>query len=319
MAAEKKISAAVFCLFYFFHFCIYYLRVKKHPLFSYICKRGNAMKREFQKQLILLVFLLLVLTALLNFIRQRSRASLLNADTCFTEDFREQALSPRLYAQLEKETRTDGEFADFLTATMLNERFYPKKLSYDNHPYLRFKKDDYIFLKDCYSAVWSDLETFPIPARAGKMIQEEISYENTFGAKREFGGNRTHEGCDLFGRISEPGFYPVISMTSGSVAKIGWLPLGGYRIGIRAPHGGYFYYAHLASYEKSFQIGEQVEAGQILGYMGNTGYGEEGTLGRFPVHLHLGIYIESRTKEELSVNPYYILQTMEKKAKKYTY
>ena len=131
--------------------------------------------------------------------------------------------------------------------------------------------------------------------------------------------DHTHEGCDLFGRISESGFYPVISMTSGTVAKIGWLPLGGYRIGIRASHGGYFYYAHLASYEKNFQIGEPVKAGQILGYMGDTGYGEEGTAGKFPVHLHLGIYIDTQAGEELGVNPYYVLQAMEKKAKKYTY
>ena len=34
-----------------------------------------------------------------------------------------------------------------------------------------------------------------------------------------------------------------------------------------------------------------VQAGEILGFMGNTGYGQEGTSGRFPVHLHLGIYI----------------------------
>ena len=106
---------------------------------------------------------------------------------------------------------------------------------------------------------------------------------------------------------------------AGTVAKIGWLPLGGYRIGIRASHGGYFYYAHLASYEKNFQIGEPVKAGQILGYMGDTGYGEEGTAGKFQVHLHLGIYIDTQAGEELCVNPYYVLQAMEKKAKKYTY
>ena len=52
------------------------------------------------------------------------------------------------------------------------------------------------------------------------------------------------------GRVSQSGFYPVISMTDGKIEKIGWLSLGGYRIGIRSPHGGYFYYAHLASYEK---------------------------------------------------------------------
>ena len=37
--------------------------------------------------------------------------------------------------------------------------------------------------------------------------------------------------------------------------------------------------------------------------------------GKFPVHLHLGIYINPQGKEELSVNPYYVLQAMEKKVK----
>ena len=54
-------------------------------------------------------------------------------------------------------------------------------------------------------------------------------------------------------------------------------------------------------------------------FMGDTGYGEEGMSGKFPVHLHLGIYINPQGKEELSVNPYYVLQAMEKKVKKYTY
>lgn len=77
--------------------------------------------------------------------------------------------------------------------------------------------------------------------------------------------------------------------------------------------GGYFYYAHLASYEKYFQTGETVEAGQILGFMGDTVTEEEGWSGKFPVHLHLGIYINPQGKEELSVNPYYVLQARRKK------
>ena len=103
------------------------------------------MKRKTGKQLILLLFLLFAVTALQNFIQQRSRASLLHTDTCFTESFREQALSPLLYQQLEAGNYTDGEFADLLTATMLNQRFYPKKISGDNCPYLRFKQDEYLF------------------------------------------------------------------------------------------------------------------------------------------------------------------------------
>ena len=241
------------------------------------------MKRKTGKHLLLLLFLLPLLILLQNFIQQRSQASLLKPDTCFTESFREQALSSALYA------------------------------------YLRFKPKAYYDLRSCYLAVWKDLENFPIPIRNDREIWQEIFYENTFGAARSYGGSRTHEGCDLFGRVSQSGFYPVISMTDGKIEKIGWLPLGGYRIGIRSSHGGYFYYAHLASYEKYFQTGEAVEAGQILGFMGDTGYGEEGMSGKFPVHLHLGIYINPQGKEELSVNPYYVLQAMEKKVKKYTY
>ena len=48
-------------------------------------------------------------------------------------------------------------------------------------------------------------------------------------------------------------FYPVRSMTDGVVEKIGWLTLGGWRIGIRSFRGRYFYYAHLSSLRPGFQ------------------------------------------------------------------
>ena len=244
------------------------------------------MKRKTGKHLLLLLFLLPLLILLQNFIQQRSQASLLKPDTCFTESFREQALSSVLYAELEEQVLSDGEFADLLTTTMLNGKFFPKYLSGNREAYLRFKPKAYYDLRNCYLAVWKDLENFPIPIRNDREIWQEIFYENTFGAARSYGGSRMHEGCDLFGRVSQSGFYPVISMTDGKIEKIGWLPLGGYRIGIRSPHGGYFYYAHLASYEKYFQTGEAVEAGQILGFMGDTGYGEEGMSGKFPVQVY---------------------------------
>ena len=113
--------------------------------------------------------------------------------------------------------------------------------------------------------------------------------------------------------------YPVLSMTEGTIEKMGWLPLGGYRVGIRSPHGGYFYYAHLSEYEKNIKEGKKVHAGDILGFMGNTGYGEMGTSGKFPVHLHLGIYILSPDEKELSVNPYWILNSVKKKTRNYRY
>ena len=105
------------------------------------------------------------------------------------------------------------------------------------------------------------------------------------------------------------GLYPIVSMTDGVVENKGWLEKGGYRIGIKAPSGAYFYYAHLDSYAK-LEIGDEIKAGDIRGFMGDSGYGPEGTTGKFPVHLHLGIYIYPEG-EEISVNPYWVLRWVE--------
>ena len=263
-----------------------------------------------------LLVLLLVIVVIQTTLELRSRASGLKEDSCEQIDFRQQYVTSGLYCGLQKMTEdtkvgTDG-FADILTATMLNSGFYPKQALPDAVPYQKYKPAEYEQLKDAYKSVWADLKYFPIPST-------EIYFENSYGAPRDYGGPRTHEGCDLFGTEKEPGFYPVLSITDGVVENIGWLPLGGYRIGIRAPKGGYFYYAHLDAYEKNFRTGEEVSAGDILGYMGNTGYGGEGTQGMFPVHLHLGIYIRTPHYEELSVNPYWVLKAISKKIRNYSY
>ena len=100
-------------------------------------------------------------------------------------------------------------------------------------------------------------------------------------------------------------------MTGGVIEKAGWLELGGWRIGIRAPSGAYLYYAHLYNYSQDWAEGDEVQPGTLLGFMGDSGYGPEGTTGMFPVHLHLGIYLPLNEQEEISVNPYWILRRSE--------
>ena len=58
------------------------------------------------------------------------------------------------------------------------------------------------------------------------------------------------------------------------------------------------------------KTGDSVRSGETLGYLGNTGYGKEGTRGKFDVHLHFGMYIDI-AGEETSVNPYEILRYLE--------
>ena len=192
-------------------------------------------------------------------------------------------------------------------------------LSYDNKILEMKKPRAYQKLADGYRTVLSDLAYFPIPASIRPDTPKPV-YEDGWQQKRTYGRERGHEGCDIMGTERERGFYPVVSMSSGTVEKVGWLELGGWRIGIRSPSGAYLYYAHLYSYSRDWKEGDTVEAGELLGFMGDSGYGrEENTVGNFPVHLHLGIYIQTEHFKELSVNPYWILRYLEKRTLLYDY
>lgn len=165
-----------------------------------------------------------------------------------------------------------------------------------------------------YEAILVDLRYFPV---ANLSEEADISYVDSWNAYRSYGGRRRHEGTDLMASNNKRGHFPIISMTDGVVEKMGWLEQGGWRIGIRAPSGAYFYYAHLDSFAPSLKTGDKILAGQLLGFMGDSGYGEEGTVGEFDVHLHMGIYVQTTTGE-MSVNPYHILKIMEKNRIQYS-
>ena len=53
--------------------------------------------------------------------------------------------------------------------------------------------------------------------------------------------------------------------------------------------------------------------------MGDTGYGQEGTRGKFDVHLHVGIYVRTEQIPELAVNPYWFLKFLEARKLSYDY
>ncbi len=167
----------------------------------------------------------------------------------------------------------------------------------------RYRPKQYEMLENAFCAVWDDLVCFPVKCR--------VSYEDSWMEERTYGGKRGHEGTDLMPPTNQRGFYPVFSATAGTVEHMGWLQKGGWRIGIRSEQGGYFYYAHLSEYAPGMEEGKTVEAGEMLGYMGDSGYGEEGTVGQFAVHLHFGIYIQTADGREVSVDPYWILKGLE--------
>lgn len=160
-----------------------------------------------------------------------------------------------------------------------------------------------------YQKIFKDVRYFPVARDVKGKV--ETPYEDSWNARRTYGGDRNHEGTDIMAGNNTRAYFPVVSMTDGVVENKGWLKLGGYRLGIRSKSGAYFYYAHLAGYADGIEEGSVVKAGTVIGTMGDTGYSNvPGTTGNFDVHLHLGIYVNDGEKE-ISYNPYYILKALE--------
>lgn len=187
-----------------------------------------------------------------------------------------------------------------------------------NRIYKKLNKDkDSLEYFDKINSILKNIKCFPVVC--DKDNRYEFAYEDTYGEARSFNGNYQHEGTDIMAKTNRSGVYPIVSVCDGVVENVGWLPKGGYRVGIRGAYGGYFYYAHLQQGSILVKEKTKIKAGQIIGYMGDTGYGKEGTTGKFPVHLHFGIYISTENHEELAVNPYYILKYLENYCIKHEY
>jgi murein DD-endopeptidase MepM/ murein hydrolase activator NlpD len=112
-----------------------------------------------------------------------------------------------------------------------------------------------------------------------------------------------HEGNDIF---AEPGT-PVRAVAAGRVENLGWLFYSGWRVGIRASDGRYWFYAHLRRFAPGLSIGDRVDAGDKLAEVGNTGYGADpGHADEFTYHLHLGI----QERSGRWINPYPIVRRL---------
>ncbi|HEU5363805.1 MAG TPA: M23 family metallopeptidase [Gaiellaceae bacterium] len=105
------------------------------------------------------------------------------------------------------------------------------------------------------------------------------SYIDTFGASRA--DVTYHHGDDIFGSLGQP----LVACTDGIVFSVGFNKIGGNRLWIVDGQGNQFYYAHLSAFATTAVNGAHVKAGQVVGFMGNTG-DAEGT----PYHLHFEVH-----------------------------
>jgi len=113
-----------------------------------------------------------------------------------------------------------------------------------------------------------------------------------FGVSRSYGYARNHLGHDMMSQVGTP----VIAVESGYVEILGWNQYGGWRIGIRSfDKKRYYYYAHLRKdfpYVKTLKEGDIVQAGDVIGYVGRTGYSSTENINNIETyHLHFGLQL----------------------------
>ena len=141
-----------------------------------------------------------------------------------------------------------------------------------------------------------------------------FTHYKDFGNSRSYGFKRTHLGNDLMGSIGTP----IIAVESGIVEQLGWNQYGGWRVGIRSFDGKrYYYYTHLRKdhpYVEGLEKGDTVKAGDVIGYLGMTGYSVKENVNNINVsHLHFGmqlIFDESQvdSPNEIWIDVYEIIE-----------
>lgn len=142
------------------------------------------------------------------------------------------------------------------------------------------------------------------------------SHCSDFGNSRSFGFARKHLGNDLMGGLGTP----IVAVEGGVVEAMGWNRYGGWRIGIRSfDSKRYYYYAHLQKdtpFAPGLQEGDTVQAGDLIGFMGRTGYSDKENVNNIEtVHLHFGMELvfEESQKEcnaEIWIDVYDIVRLL---------
>ena len=118
-----------------------------------------------------------------------------------------------------------------------------------------------------------------------------------FGVSRSYGYRRNHLGHDMMGQVGTP----VIAVESGYITVMGWNQYGGWRIGINSFDGKrYYYYAHLRQnipFAENLKEGDIVQAGDVIGYMGRTGYSTTENVNNIDTHFGLQLIFDESQRE----------------------
>jgi murein DD-endopeptidase MepM/ murein hydrolase activator NlpD len=107
------------------------------------------------------------------------------------------------------------------------------------------------------------------------------SFGDSFGGPRPNVPGGWHHGEDIFAAAGTP----LLAVADGTLHTIGFTKIGGYRLWLRDTQGNEFYYAHLSAYSPLAVEGRSVQAGDVVGFVGDTGDADGGA-----PHLHFEIH-----------------------------
>ena len=131
-------------------------------------------------------------------------------------------------------------------------------------------------------------------------VGEPHTFGDSFGAPRMLGTGfeHAHQGTDILA----PTGTPLLAAERGLITKMGADVLGGTKIWVKGESGTYYYYAHLSAFAEGMSDGKLVEAGDVIGFVGDTGNARGGV-----PHLHFEIHPDGGA----AVNPYPLLKVVD--------
>ena len=113
---------------------------------------------------------------------------------------------------------------------------------------------------------------------------------------------------------------PIVAVEGGVIEAMGWNRYGGWRVGIRSfDSKRYYYYAHLRKdtpFAEGLEVGDIVQAGDLIGFMGKTGYSEHENVNNIDtVHLHFGLQLvfdesQKECNSEIWINVFDIVKLL---------
>ena len=119
-------------------------------------------------------------------------------------------------------------------------------------------------------------------------VDGEMQFRDSWGEPRS--GGRVHDGVDIVARSRTPVLAP-----EAGIVKFRWDLIGGRSFDLFTWDGDYYFGTHLRSYG----TGGLVEAGEVIGYVGQTGNARG-------YHLHFEYHPGGKGN---SVNPYFLVHT----------